>query len=205
MQELGGGAYGLEAFFVPGSPGGSFLAVATRQTKCVYAQQDVGSAYNANSKIYRWNPAARQFDEFQELEGRTAMGNITLPSLVYKTANDSLPGQELDTKANDFRATAKNNFCYSSACSVADDGQTVTVAGLRGITSMQFFEEDNEYYLALAQSVCEHGWTRRNCFGEEGGFYAQPKSAILHWDQVCLLYTSPSPRDKRQSRMPSSA
>ena len=24
-------------------------------------------------------------------------------------------------------------------------------------------------------------------------------------DNVCLLYTSPSPRDKRQSRMPSSA
>ena len=27
----------------------------------------------------------------------------------------------------------------------------------------------------------------------------------LAWDPVCLLYTSPSPRDKRQSRMPSSA
>ena len=32
----------------------------------------------------------------------------------------------------------------------------------------------------------------------------------IHWnkygvDYVCLLYTSPSPRDKRQSRMPSSA
>ena len=25
------------------------------------------------------------------------------------------------------------------------------------------------------------------------------------WDGNCLLYTSPSPRDKRQSRMPSSA
>ena len=25
------------------------------------------------------------------------------------------------------------------------------------------------------------------------------------WDIICLLYTSPSPRDKRQSRMPSSA
>ena len=24
-------------------------------------------------------------------------------------------------------------------------------------------------------------------------------------DKICLLYTSPSPRDKRQSRMPSSA
>ena len=27
--------------------------------------------------------------------------------------------------------------------------------------------------------------------------------SLLHWG--CLLYTSPSPRDKRQSRMPSSA
>ena len=25
------------------------------------------------------------------------------------------------------------------------------------------------------------------------------------WVNICLLYTSPSPRDKRQSRMPSSA
>ena len=25
------------------------------------------------------------------------------------------------------------------------------------------------------------------------------------WTELCLLYTSPSPRDKRQSRMPSSA
>ena len=31
----------------------------------------------------------------------------------------------------------------------------------------------------------------------------QTMSADLHAD--CLLYTSPSPRDKRQSRMPSSA
>ena len=30
-------------------------------------------------------------------------------------------------------------------------------------------------------------------------------SSGLDWDNVCLLYTSPSPRDKRQSRMPSSA
>ena len=28
---------------------------------------------------------------------------------------------------------------------------------------------------------------------------------ISPWDKSCLLYTSPSPRDKRQSRMPSSA
>ena len=27
----------------------------------------------------------------------------------------------------------------------------------------------------------------------------------IRWVNACLLYTSPSPRDKRQSRMPSSA
>ena len=34
-----------------------------------------------------------------------------------------------------------------------------------------------------------------------------PKAAALSFEQACacLLYTSPSPRDKRQSRMPSSA
>ena len=32
----------------------------------------------------------------------------------------------------------------------------------------------------------------------------QPRLAFLE-DYICLLYTSPSPRDKRQSRMPSSA
>ena len=31
------------------------------------------------------------------------------------------------------------------------------------------------------------------------------KGAIEMLFEVCLLYTSPSPRDKRQSRMPSSA
>ena len=32
-----------------------------------------------------------------------------------------------------------------------------------------------------------------------------PGDAPVVPDDICLLYTSPSPRDKRQSRMPSSA
>ena len=31
------------------------------------------------------------------------------------------------------------------------------------------------------------------------------KQFYIHYHQVCLLYTSPSPRDMRRSRMPSSA
>ena len=33
----------------------------------------------------------------------------------------------------------------------------------------------------------------------------QDKRVKVHLHKICLLYTSPSPRDKRQSRMPSSA
>ena len=44
-------------------------------------------------------------------------------------------------------------------------------------------------------------------FAEESDDYSAESvdftSMVLHW--ICLLYTSPSPRDKRQSRMPSSA
>ena len=38
-----------------------------------------------------------------------------------------------------------------------------------------------------------------------GGYYHYSYSVVRGCDRICLLYTSPSPRDKRQSRMPSSA
>ena len=42
------------------------------------------------------------------------------------------------------------------------------------------------------------GEVSRWCERISGGYFREPANA-------CLLYTSPSPRDKRQSRMPSSA
>ena len=36
-------------------------------------------------------------------------------------------------------------------------------------------------------------------------FKVWPSAYASGWGVSCLLYTSPSPRDKRQSRMPSSA
>ena len=45
--------------------------------------------------------------------------------------------------------------------------------------------------------------------GAEHMFYVEEQTRINGTDYLlvtdCLLYTSPSPRDKRQSRMPSSA
>ena len=42
------------------------------------------------------------------------------------------------------------------------------------------------------------------CFSLVFGLFAL-SSPILEWDMLCLLYTSPSPRDRTRSRMPSSA
>ena len=41
--------------------------------------------------------------------------------------------------------------------------------------------------------------------GDDPELIAPDGSAVETWHEDCLLYTSPSPRDKRQSRMPSSA
>ena len=42
-------------------------------------------------------------------------------------------------------------------------------------------------------------------FQVAGGQNENPARARIVRREICLLYTSPSPRDKRQSRMPSSA
>ena len=47
---------------------------------------------------------------------------------------------------------------------------------------------------------------KAECLQHTGSFKLRGASnAVWSLDDTCLLYTSPSPRDKRQSRMPSSA
>ena len=41
--------------------------------------------------------------------------------------------------------------------------------------------------------------------GASGGAWLIVPASDIKLDQVCLLYTSPSPRDRQKSRMPSSA
>ena len=42
-------------------------------------------------------------------------------------------------------------------------------------------------------------------FGQVTTDFSDPEKVANMYAYICLLYTSPSPRDKRQSRMPSSA
>ena len=60
--------------------------------------------------------------------------------------------------------------------------------------------------LGLNLSPPVNFWTEASLFSEAGYqaiVFGPGNIADAH--QPCLLYTSPSPRDKRQSRMPSSA
>ena len=58
----------------------------------------------------------------------------------------------------------------------------------------------------LAQQPAEHEFIRGDMPpGVAARFYQMSDPALRGHVQAYLLYTSPSPRDKRQSRMPSSA
>ena len=60
--------------------------------------------------------------------------------------------------------------------------------------------------LLMAHVVCSPWKTRKLPFGREMDLEAVLKSAHRgHLISTCLLYTSPSPRDRTRSRMPSSA
>ena len=48
-------------------------------------------------------------------------------------------------------------------------------------------------------------WVDFNLFGHQLVIHYKPKSKEALHTNICLLYTSPSPRDQRGSRMPSSA
>ena len=71
------------------------------------------------------------------------------------------------------------------------EGITLTAAEVE--TNLDLPEVDSKVTtVAAPQSVLPEPWT--------------PAPVIVPTcDMICLLYTSPSPRDKRQSRMPSSA
>ena len=63
--------------------------------------------------------------------------------------------------------------------------------------------------IGVGEHLAEFLPGHRELDAKEGAVSAAPWGSAMilpiTWMYICLLYTSPSPRDKRQSRMPSSA
>ena len=66
-----------------------------------------------------------------------------------------------------------------------DDGREIRVFNVRDKRCCVFIQNDNEHFWLLRERILE--------------------PPMLHNITDCLLYTSPSPRDRTRSRMPSSA
>ena len=102
----------------------------------------------------------------------------------------------------------------------------IALAGARGIHARALLERDLEVALATTEgeadardasivvaraacAACARGDARAYVVSSEserrGSLDEEEASEIKGELLDCLLYTSPSPRDKRQSRMPSSA
>ena len=76
---------------------------------------------------------------------------------------------------------------YHNAINYKDHAKDPT-ANYRSRYSQDYANE----YMALLNSI----WDETHAMLKDGGYFAV---------NVCLLYTSPSPRDRQKSRMPSSA
>ena len=77
------------------------------------------------------------------------------------------------------------------------------------------FTSNGKKAIRAARAI-KAGTVTVNCYGEgdmstpfggykQSGFGGRDNSIHAHDQYTCLLYTSPSPRDMRRSRMPSSA
>ena len=100
-----------------------------------------------------------------------------------------------------------DTFVYDDA-----DRVTQTVKGRHSITTDHTYAPDS---MPLTQTVTADGrsyiMSRSYDDGNRATSHTYPDNKATSWLYdarnlvTCLLYTSPSPRDKRQSRMPSSA
>ena len=80
------------------------------------------------------------------------------------------------------------------------------VGALVILASLRLFNMNEILRAPLALAAAVGAYTVANLLVPEAGLYATTVVGIILANQSsCLLYTSPSPRDRQKSRMPSSA
>ena len=109
------------------------------------------------------------------------------------------PGRDV-ARVTYFGLFALQHRGQESAGIAVSDGGRLTVLRDMGLVT-QVFDEQN---LSGLRGDAAIGHTRYSTTGSSQWSNAQP---LIHHGpaRTCLLYTSPSPRDRQKSRMPSSA
>ena len=96
------------------------------------------------------------------------------------------------------------DLATAAAAAVAAAAPQVAVVDINAIahTIPSFWPEDVDGFFSTFEAACVN-----KKITQDGTKYSKLLSVLTSEarSRICLLYTSPSPRDKRQSRMPSSA
>ena len=107
-------------------------------------------------------------------------------------------GLDLDTFLEEAVESIARAVPYVGACIATHDPSTHLLTSARKYGHIRDQDTlDHEF------GLIEYGTVEPTAFTELAR--AEVPAAGVHLITNCLLYTSPSPRDKRQSRMPSSA
>ena len=104
------------------------------------------------------------------------------------------------------RCTAHRQRLPSSNAYFRRTSSRITCAARSAASRMIFFTSNDEHVgLDVSETLADEVVVE--CVGVFFTMSVQDSECGvgLFWSTVCILYTSPSPRDKRQSRMPSSA
>ena len=107
-----------------------------------------------------------------------------LQTLIGATARSGLTG--------DFGAVKSSAYSFKGLFEVIPESWQVMKTNLNA----KFSGDMSTIHTRYTEPIRDTNWEVMGKWVEQNG---------NEWDKICLLYTSPSPRDRQKSRMPSSA
>ena len=163
-----------------------------------------------NGYILRYHPQASVFSSVHQTGAVVLVGNAVNPftgeleqNIVdHFLANEvgKLEDGRLRTELIDYVDQLTGRFRLM----FIENGAVCALCDATALASLYFFQQDDSIYLSShSQLLAETVGSERDSEVQEiidSGFYSVGRKHL-----PCLLYTSPSPRDRQKSRMPSSA
>ena len=106
----------------------------------------------------------------------------------------------------EFTKTEMHDFLYKEPVKVSVNGINLTYEGLVSKVQKSFLSKDPDSLQPHIRAFVDRAATFTACPDCGGSRLSEAaRSSKIAGISICLLYTSPSPRDRQKSRMPSSA